>query len=1071
MSHSIEFETVSFDQVKWRRLLNPIGLAVAIGLSVLLLLSQPAGATSGTVTSCANDTQLSQLLGGGGSITFNCGGANNPATIILTSQKIITLPTSINGSGVITLSGGGVTRTFYVMSGAQLSLSNLTIYNGRTGIQNGGGIVNKGQLIVSATTFFSNSTGNLGGAIHSTGPLTITASSFVANRAGQGGGLELEGASGWISNTTFISNVANHGGGIENNQIGDGLHDLTIINSTFVSNTANTYAGALNDLHFGSLTILGSRFYQNKTLNGGSAALEVDSGDELTPTNVLIADSLFYSNTSTKDRGSLVLAAASTSVLTNVKIHDNRILTATNAECAGGGVYSGGTLSVFNSEIFSNVIVSGAGYGGGLCIYTGAALLSNVQIYSNTSPSSGGGVYSAGSLSIINTSLRDNVAVSRGGGIYSVGTLSVTGGHFMRNSASSGGGLELSTSNAWISGTGFISNFASGYAAAINNTYFNDYSSVNLVVINSEFLSNTAVSDSPAIYADGFGSLTISGSRFFNNRASNSSVGVMYVGSSDPLTPTVINISDSRFYSNTAKKKVGAIELGDATMAVLTNVQIYDNRVLDSSGCSGVGLHSAGTLSLYNSSIYRNVLTGTGSGGGVCIAGGSALLSNVQIYSNSARSFGGGLYSDGLLTMINSQVFGNVITSSGSGGGLQINSGTAVLTNIKVYGNQTGGFVPCAGLDSRASLLIVDSEIYSNTIPSGDEHGGGLCVSAGTARVINSSIHDNVSEGSAGIENDSILIMTGTHIYRNTATGGYAGGLGSYGTGLYLYDVDIYSNTVMGANGIGGGIDHEGGSTSLANLDRVRIFGNTIISGYSGGSGGGLSVFDPLTALTLTNSAVFNNSVGANGAGGGIHAGRGTLVTVIKSAVYNNAVPNGFGGGLNTGDSLGGSKFVMVNSTLANNSALRGGGLRNFVIASPVVMTNVTIYGNSASIGGNISGTAKLINTIVGGSANNCANAITSLGHNLDSGNTCGFNSIGDLKNTNPLLMPLANNGGPTWSMLPLPGSQAIDHGAACPSTDQRGIGRPFGAQCDIGAVEYDHVVYSIYLPLELKNF
>jgi hypothetical protein len=100
--------------------------------------------------------------------------------------------------------------------------------------------------------------------------------------------------------------------------------------------------------------------------------------------------------------------------------------------------------------------------------------------------------------------------------------------------------------------------------------------------------------------------------------------------------------------------------------------------------------------------------------------------------------------------------------------------------------------------------------------------------------------------------------------------------------------------------------------------------------------------------------------------------------------------------------------------------------------------------------------TITVRNTIVASGGLNCFGAITSAGHNLDSGNTCGFGAAGDLKNTSPLLGPLANNGGPTLTHAELNGSPTIDRGdpATCPNVDQRGVARPFGPACDIGAFE-----------------
>lgn len=98
----------------------------------------------------------------------------------------------------------------------------------------------------------------------------------------------------------------------------------------------------------------------------------------------------------------------------------------------------------------------------------------------------------------------------------------------------------------------------------------------------------------------------------------------------------------------------------------------------------------------------------------------------------------------------------------------------------------------------------------------------------------------------------------------------------------------------------------------------------------------------------------------------------------------------------------------------------------------------------------------------------------------LEDGDTCDLDPVlNDLINTNPLLAPLADNGGPTLTHALLTGSPAIDSGpnaaAVCPATDQRGAPRPMDgdgdgqAVCDIGAFEYGALFPWLYLPLVLR--
>jgi CSLREA domain-containing protein len=81
---------------------------------------------------------------------------------------------------------------------------------------------------------------------------------------------------------------------------------------------------------------------------------------------------------------------------------------------------------------------------------------------------------------------------------------------------------------------------------------------------------------------------------------------------------------------------------------------------------------------------------------------------------------------------------------------------------------------------------------------------------------------------------------------------------------------------------------------------------------------------------------------------------------------------------------------------------------------------------------------------------------VTSLGDNTVDDSSCGPVAPGDQFDTDPLLGPLQDNGGPTWSAAPLPGSPLIDSAGACTGVDQRGVARPQGVACDRGAVELE---------------
>jgi predicted outer membrane repeat protein len=198
-----------------------------------------------------------------------------------------------------------------------------------------------------------------------------------------------------------------------------------------------------------------------------------------------------------------------------------------------------------------------------------------------------------------------------------------------------------------------------------------------------------------------------------------------------------------------------------------------------------------------------------------------------------------------------------------------------------------------------------------------------------------------------------------------------------------------------------------------------------------------------------------------------LEAGRATLSGGL--VVSNTAKTDG--GGLYDHDGT----LTLVNTTVSSNTAgSDGGGL--YVNLGTTALTYTTIASNTASTGGggihNASGTVGVKNTIVAynGPAN-CNAALTTHDHNLDSGNTCGFDADNDHPNTDPLLGPLADDGGDTLTHALLTDSPAIDAGACVPdvtTVDQRGLPRPDGGGCDIGA--YEWIWQKVYLPLILRN-
>jgi hypothetical protein len=239
----------------------------------------------------------------------------------------------------------------------------------------------------------------------------------------------------------------------------------------------------------------------------------------------------------------------------------------------------------------------------------------------------------------------------------------------------------------------------------------------------------------------------------------------------------------------------------------------------------------------------------------------------------------------------------------------------------------------------------------------------------------------------------------------------------------------------------------------------------------SDNSGSGVDNFS--ADVTIINSTISGNFVGNSGGqfgtGGGVNTGGGKLpgnLTVINSTISGNSASLG-GGGIASGFSV----LTIVNSTISGNSVgdpddgygggvvASGGG----VVPPALTITNSTVSGNSAATcGGVCGGTGEIQNTILNANASgNIGGTVTSLGYNVCSDDAGGLlTGPGDQINTDPLLGPLQDNGGPTLTHLPMPGSPAIDAGDPSftrpPYHDQRGacFYRVFGRRIDVGSVE-----------------
>jgi hypothetical protein len=218
-----------------------------------------------------------------------------------------------------------------------------------------------------------------------------------------------------------------------------------------------------------------------------------------------------------------------------------------------------------------------------------------------------------------------------------------------------------------------------------------------------------------------------------------------------------------------------------------------------------------------------------------------------------------------------------------------------------------------------------------------------------------------------------------------------------------------------------------------------------LVIGPAGGSGGGLdnSLWGLMTISNSTicdNVASYDQTSSAKGYGGGLTAASGSTTTVTNCTFASNSAAL-YGGGIFQVPPASGSNsptpttLTVINSTISGNSATNGGG-------------GIYVGGLGPSIGNTIiaANTAQAGPDVLDG--------VTSLGYNLidNTSGSSGFSAPGDQLNVNPLLGPLAANGGPTQTMALVPGSPAIGAGSVTlipidpttgqpMATDQRGTG------------------------------
>jgi hypothetical protein len=198
---------------------------------------------------------------------------------------------------------------------------------------------------------------------------------------------------------------------------------------------------------------------------------------------------------------------------------------------------------------------------------------------------------------------------------------------------------------------------------------------------------------------------------------------------------------------------------------------------------------------------------------------------------------------------------------------------------------------------------------------------------------------------------------------------------------------------------------------------------------------------------TITaNGVTFEDDGGFDFDGGAVFLYESGSTTFTNTTIVGSGTSSTIGGGIDND----GATLTLTNDTLSDNVR---GSLETDVGGRTSVQNTI--------IGSGFSDDGLNLDCVAAGKETNAGattgEAVTEdLGNNIDQDGACGLDAAGDKSGVNPELAPIADNGGPTPTEALLHGSPAIEAGndAACPATDQRGIARPQGAHCDIGAFE-----------------
>ncbi|MFL5330563.1 MAG: choice-of-anchor Q domain-containing protein [Gemmataceae bacterium] len=1015
--------------------------------------------------------------------------ASNVTTVTLTSAlpaygEIQTLTITGNGQVATTIVAPPNSRIFYFDHQTAIELikiEHLTLTGanmkgtGPVETGNGGAVRGRNVALMFDDVLFSQNTANSGGAISFSSNCLITNCTFSGNSAlGNGGAIDCTVGSATISSSTFINNGGSNysiGGAISSLYQGD----LVLDSDTFTSNTAgavccsgpfnitnSTFSGNRTNKTGAALYLRGIGSVAHCSFTGNSA---IGSGGAIDQHGSATISNDTFTNNSSNNIGGAINNVGPLTV-------SNSVFSG-NVATTGGAIYSSNAMSA-SSIVFSNNRATANGgainlksdatinfcdfnantaawIGGGLDVGKGTLTINNSTFRANTAGLSGGGLRANAMVTINQSTFSKNTAAGGAGGgaivAASTATLNINNSTISDNTASStltsvgGGGILRSDPNASIT---LYSTIVAGNkvgAGANNADFYNSTTSFTLNGNNSLFgtttnmgvtLTGPYVVGNPLLnaLADNGGFMLPDGNHI---KTMAPQAGSPAIDQGNNSAKYFFDQRDAGLIRQRSLPDIGAFEAPstapDATLLSATavpasgtanysfSVKFSDDNAVDTSTILPGNIAVSGPGFTGQSAIATSFI-----GSGTSVTATYTIPAPVGGWGglNLANTINIGSYSISINANQVAELNGGKYVAAGPLGNFQ--TGFATVFTVDNTGDITDGNYGMGQLSLREAIGLANSNSGVNTISFNLPPASTITLASGftlTQSVIISGPGPN------------LLAINGNNKGRHFT---------------------IAPNQVVAISGlklVGGSVSTyggAGGAVLMMGADRLTLI-NDWLAGNFAYNGGAIGEYPSLTAcqLTIQNGLLTNNS--STNSGGSVLLQDGMLLSISNSTLANNTATRG---GAICGSTLSSGSITIRNSTIFNNSASLGAAL-NFTEAgySPGILSlESTIVSNDTPAYYAISGPVGIgwfsEKTSV---IQSCSGAALDLGGNLPIG-------------TDPQLGPLTNNGGVLPTLALLPGSPAIDAGSNPDALiyDQRGTPylRTNGSKTDMGAYEYE---------------